>query len=125
MGPVEYIKPMGAKKNQGSMWMPYILLRALYARDHNEEMQYMKIDIKNESPEAKIIARALDAWGFKSPTAFVMYAIKEGYKARVAEELRKAGSAPMDRDGIEELQGMDALKFLPVLKDEASFGEER
>ena len=66
----------------------------------------MKIDIQNDSPEAKIVARALDAWGFKSPTAFVMYAIKEGYKARVAEELERAGSAPMDRDGIEKLQGV-------------------
>jgi hypothetical protein len=35
-----------------------------------------------------------------------MYAIKEGYKARVAEELQKAGSAPIDRDGIEVLQGV-------------------
>lgn len=66
----------------------------------------MKIDIQNDSPEAKIIARALDAWGFKSPTAFVMYAIKEGYKARVAEELQRAGSEPMDREQIEKLQGV-------------------
>jgi hypothetical protein len=66
----------------------------------------MKIDIQNSSPEGKLVARALEAWGFKSPTAFVMYAIKEGYKARVAEELERAGQASMDRDGIEILQGV-------------------
>ena len=35
-----------------------------------------------------------------------MNAIKEGYKARVAEELQKARSAPIDPGGILVLQGV-------------------
>jgi hypothetical protein len=53
----------------------------------------LRITIKDDIEEFRMIKRAVEAFKFKSPTAFIVYAVRVAYQQLLEEELRKAGMA--------------------------------
>jgi hypothetical protein len=75
----------------------------------------MKIEVKEESREGKLIRRAIEYFGYKNPTQFILEAIKTQYRVEVAIQIEKAAKFknreleenPDEMDEILKLQGLE------------------
>lgn len=65
----------------------------------------MRITIKDDIEEFRMIKRAVEAFKFKSPTAFIVYAVRVAYQQLLEEELRKAGMASARGREIQRMIG--------------------